>query len=189
MMLYKNKREETEMSLKKIFMTAGVFVAAVAVFAVIWFGDSAKTKDNESDYSMDAGDYSTYEWYEKEERDDCTVTKYITAGSPSILVEFYKDEYPVNVTITRGSKTTLVYAADYSCYDVYIEYRDDRYVISEDFANLEDIIPLAFDWADGTFMGTYSESEDGTLQTDEDGNTYMYDENGNKVIYQYSDEI
>ena len=177
------------MTIKKAFMAAGAFVAAVAIFAVVWFRDSAKTSGNENDYSMNAGDYVVDDWHEKEERDGYTVTKYNTMGQPSIIVEYMVDEYPVSVTVTNGSKTTLIYAADYLSYDMYIEYRSDKYVISENFENMEEIIPLTFEWRDGTFMGTYSENEAGTVRTDKDGNIYYYDSDGNELTYKSFDEI
>ena len=183
------KRESEDMT-KKIMTAVLAFAAALAVFAVMWFRDDIGSKaDSQPGYSLSADNYEADDWYEKEERDGYTITKHYTMGSPSIMVEYMYENCPVSVTITRGSKTTLVYSPDYSSYDMYLEYRNDLYVIEDDFANLEEIVPLAYDWSQSTYTGTYSEDEEGAMHTDEDGNTYYYDEAGNKVIYQYSDEF
>ena len=176
------------MTVKKAITAAAVFVAAVAVFGLIWFSgnDSGKT---ESNFTTETGDYTVDEWFEKEEREGYTLTKFITMGEPSIMVEYETEGYPVSVTISKGTKTTLIYSADYYSYDMYIEYRNDKYVISKDFENADEIAQLAFDWSEGTFMGTYSEDENGTVHTDEQGNIYYYDSEGNEVVYKSFDEI
>lgn len=172
--------------MKKALISIAAVLAALAVFAVMWYADSVKTADKpESEYTLTDDNYEASEWYEKEERDGYTITKHMTMGSPSILVEFTRNGTPVSVTITRGSKTTLVYSADGFSYDMYLSYKNDTYIIEEDFANMDEIVSLAFDWSGDSYMGTYSEE----MTTDEDGNIVYIDENGDTVVYRYSDEI
>ena len=93
------------MTVKKAITAAAVFVAAVAVFGLIWFSgnDSGKT---ESNFTTETGDYTVDEWFEKEEREGYTLTKFITMGEPSIMVEYETEGYPVSVTISKGLTST-----------------------------------------------------------------------------------
>ncbi|MBQ3588061.1 MAG: hypothetical protein II977_05795 [Oscillospiraceae bacterium] len=172
--------------MKKTVLSAVALLAALIVAAFIGVYEAPeKPGEGGTDYTLPQSNYDADPWYETAEYDGYTVTKHMTMGSPSILVEFTRNDTPVSVTITRGSKTTLVYSADGFSYDMYLSYKNDTYIIKEDFANMDEIVSLAFDWSGDSYMGTYSEE----MTTDEDGNIVQIDENGDTVVYRYSDEI
>lgn len=169
--------------MKKTIIAGLVLLVAIVGGAFIRTNSSSDEKAP----NYTAGDYEADTWYETVEYDDYTVIKHRTMGAASVIVEFTEGDSPVSVTIANGSKTTLIYAEDKTSYDMYISYRNDTYVIEDDFSNLDTIVNYAFDWSEDTFLGTYDEEE--TMYTDEDGNLVYKDENGNEVVYQYADEI
>ncbi|MBQ3008615.1 MAG: hypothetical protein IJD80_03400 [Oscillospiraceae bacterium] len=173
--------------MKNNVLTYLAILAMVVVFTFIGTYDMLFNSEEKSEdpYALTDKNYKADDWFETVEHDGYTVTKHMTMGAPSVLVEFYKDESPVTVTITRGSKTTLVYSDDRFSYDMYISYRNDVYMVEDDFKNLDEIVSYAFDWSADTYMGTYTEE----LLTDENGNTVYIDEDGNTQFYRYEDEI
>jgi len=170
--------------MKKTILTGLLILAAVIGLGVLATSDSLFKADEDDSYTLTESNYDADEWYEKLEYDGYTVTKHKTMGSASLLVEFVKDEHPVSVTITRGSKTTLVYSTDRFDYDMYISYKNDEYMVEEDFSNMDELVNQAFEWSEDDFLGRYYEE----YITDREGNTLCRDENGNIIIYKYADE-
>lgn len=171
--------------MKKTVISAFAIVALLITSAFLGFYNTPSKTEEESPYSLTEENYEADTWYETLEYDGYTVTKHMTMGSPSVIVEYYEGQVPVSVTITRGSKTTLVYTPDYLSYDMYISYRNDAYIIKDEFSNLDDIVSYAFDWSADSYLGTYYEE----YITDESGNIVYTDEDGNTVVYRYEDEI
>ncbi len=169
--------------MKKTIITGLLLLAAIVGGAFL--RTNSPSDDKTPNYT--AGDYEADTWYETVEYDDYTVIKHRTMGAASVIVEFRKGDSPVSVTIANGSKTTLIYEPDYLSYDMYIKYKNDIYMIEDDFSNMDTIVSYAFDWSEDTFLGTYSEEE--TMYTDEDGNIVYEDDDGNVIVYQYADEI
>jgi len=117
--------------MKKTVLSAVALFAALIVAAFIGVYEAPeKPGEGGTDYTLPQSNYDADPWYETTEYDGYTVTKHMTMGSPSILVEFTRNDTLVSVTITRGSKTTLVYSADGFSYDMYLSYKNDTYIIA-----------------------------------------------------------